>query len=392
MSLELFIAKRYLRSKRRHPFVGVVSLISVAGIAVGVAALIATLAVMNGFDSDLKSRIIGLHAHLVIERQGGVADWKALSAHARGDRDVLAAAPFIEGQALIETGGFAAGVLIRGIDPEAEKGVSKFDQYVIRGKFSGRPNGAVVGLELAKRAGLELGSVFRIATQETDKPFEAKVEGIFSSGMYDYDANLVFLGEADARRLFKSSGALGLSVAVRDADRADAIKQRLAARLGPGYSVRSWMDLNRTFFAALKLEKITMFVILALIILVASLNIAGSLTILVMDKTRDIGVLKAIGLESGRVAKIFAWDGLILGLLGAGTGLALGLGICWVLQKFRIVDLPKDIYYIEKLPVLVNISDVAWVVGTAVALSFLSALYPAITAVKLDPVKALRSE
>jgi lipoprotein-releasing system permease protein len=234
--------------------------------------------------------------------------------------------------------------------------------------------------------------VFRIATQETDKPFEAKIEGVFSSGMYDYDANLVFLGEADARRIFQASGGLGLSVAVRDADQADAVKKRLAARLGSGYSVRSWMDLNRTFFAALKLEKITMFVILALIILVASLNIAGSLTILVMDKTRDIGVLKAIGLESGRVARIFAWDGLILGLLGAGTGLGLGLGICWFLAKFRIVDLPKDIYYIEKLPVLVNAADVSWVVGTAVALSFLSALYPAVTAVRLDPVKALRAE
>lgn len=392
MNLELFIARRYLRSKRRHPFVGVVSWISVAGIAVGVAALIATLAVMNGFDQDLKSRIIGLRAHLVVEQEGGVTDWRALASKFRGDRDVIAAAPFIEGQALIEARGFASGVLVRGIEPEAEKRVSKFHQYVTEGGLSGKAGGAVIGNELAKRAGLAVGSPFRIATQDTEKPFQAVVEGIFSSGMYDYDANILFLGESDARRLFPASAAPGLSVAVRDPDRADAVKQRLSTLLGRGYYVRSWMDLNRSFFSALKLEKIVMFIILALIILVASLNIAGSLTILVMDKTRDIGVLKATGLESRRVAKIFAIDGLILGVAGAGTGLLLGLGICGVLANFRILDLPKDIYYIERLPVQIDAGDVLSVVLTAIALSFLSALYPALTAVRLDPVKALRSE
>lgn len=392
MNLELFLALRYLRSKRRHPFVGVVSWISVVGIAVGVAALIATLAVMNGFDQDLKGRIIGLRAHLVVEGPGGIADWRSLAARVQTDREVVAAAPFIEGQALIESRGFASGVLVRGVDPEAERRVSRFHQSLTEGTLQQRPGSAVVGAELAKRAGLVVGSSFRVATQETDKPFGAVVDGIFSSGMYDYDANLIFLNESAARRLFPSSGSAGLSVAVRDAERAQAVKKRLMDLLGPGHFVRSWMDLNRTFFSALKLEKIVMFVILALIILVASLNIAGSLTVLVIDKTRDIGVLKAIGMESGRVARVFALDGLMLGVSGAGAGLVLGLALCGVLARFRIVDLPKDIYYIDRLPVQVNPLDVLWVVGVAVALSFLSALYPAAMAVRLDPVRALRNE
>ena len=392
MNLEFFIARRYLRSKRRHPFVGVVSLISVIGIAVGVAALIATLAVMNGFDQDLKSRIIGLRADLVVEQEGGVQDWRALTARIRSDKEVVNAAPFIEGQALLEKQGFASGVLLRGIDPAAERNVSKFHEYIQRGTLSSRVGSAVVGEELAKRAGLEIGSVFRIATQETQKPFQGVVEGIFSSGMYDYDANLIFLNEADTRTLFKQTGGVGLSVALKNSEHADAVKQRLAVLLGPGYFVRSWMDLNRSFFSALKLEKIVMFIILALIILVASLNIAGSLTILVMDKRRDIGVLKALGLESGRVAKIFAFDGFFLGLAGAGAGLVLGLGLCGILATFKIVDLPKDIYYIDRLPVRVDPVDVLWVVGVAVLLSFLSALYPAVMAVRLDPVKALRAD
>lgn len=392
MNLELFIAKRYLRSKRRHPFVGVVSLISVAGIAVGVAALIATLAVMNGFDEDLKSRIIGLRSHLVVDQEGGISDWKILAAHLRKEPGVSGAAPFIEGQALIESKGFASGVLVRGIDPEAEKQVSQFHSYLTEGRLSGKSGGVVVGNELAKRAGLSVGSMIRMASQETEKPITATVEGIFSSGMYDYDANLVFTDLSDAKALFLSSAATGLSVSLHDAEKAEAAKKHLAMRLGHGYYVRSWMDLNRTFFSALKLEKIAMFVILALIVLVASLNIAGSLTILVMDKTRDIGVLKALGLPSERVARIFAWDGLLLGLGGSGTGLGLGLALCAVLARFKIVDLPKDIYYIDHLPVRVDPVDVAWVMGVAVALSLLSALYPALMAVRLDPVKALRSE
>lgn len=393
MSWHLFIAKRYLWSKRRHPFVGVVSTISVLGIMVGVAALIAVLAVMNGFDQDLKSRIIGMRSHLVIEKEEAFSDYpKVVSALQKMDF-VKAYSPYVEGQALLQVGEWGAGVLLRGIEPEKEKQVSKFYDYLQQGTLSDSEGGVAVGTELARRAHLQIGSEVLIATQNTKKPARFRVEGIFSSGMFEYDANLLFMNLASAQKLYEMSAAVsGLSVELQNADRAHIAQEKIQTLLNYPFVVRTWMDMNRTLFSALKLEKLVMFLILALIILVACLNIAGSLTILVMDKTKEIGVMRALGASSGDMVKIFAADGLVLGSLGSVMGLAMGTLICWVLQNTSLLELPKEIYYIDRIPVQMNSWDTALVVLVAVALSFLSALYPAWTAGRLDPVKALRYE
>ena len=392
MSFELFIAKRYLWSKRRHPFVGVVSTISMLGITVGVAALIVVLAVMNGFDEDLKARIIGMRAHLVIEKDGAFEDWAATADEVRKLSGVVGAAPYVEGQALVQVGEWGTGVLVRGVDPRLERTVTRFYQYLAQGTLSDRADGIAVGSELARRAHLGLGSKVQIATQGMDKPLVATVEGIFSSGMYDYDANLVFLNLKNARKIFGLRGVSGVSVSLKNAELAGSAKSRIASHLGAPYFVRTWMDMNSTFFSALKLEKVTMFLILALIILVACLNIAGSLTILVMDKTKDIGVLKALGATSASLMKIFAWDGLILGVAGSGIGFLAGTGVCALLGRYSFVELPKEIYYLDRLPVKMSFADTGLVVLVAVALSFLSSVYPAAMAGRLDPVKALRYE
>ena len=393
MSFEWLVAKRYLWSKRRHPFVGVVSGISMVGIAVGVAALIVVLAVMNGFDEDMKSRIIGLRAHLVVEKDGEFRESAAVMQMLEKTGLIAGVSSYVEGQALFQVGEWGTGVMVRGIDTHREKTVSRFYQYVKQGILSDRPDGVVVGSELAHRAGLKLGSNILIATQAMDKPSPLVVEGIFSSGMYEYDANLVFVNLPNAQKLFAmKDGVTGLSIYLKNADQAEVVKKRVHGLLGYPYQVRTWMDMNRTLFSAVKLEKVVMFLILALIILVASLNIAGSLTILVMDKTKDVGVLRALGASSMSLVKIFALDGLVLGLLGAGSGFAAGTGICWILKHYSFIELPKEIYYIDRLPVKMNPMDTLWVIAVAVGLSFVSAFYPALMAGRLDPVKALRYE
>jgi len=393
MSYEWFIAQRYFRSKRRHPFVGVTSGIAVAGIAVGVAALITVLAVMNGFDEELKNRIIGMRAHLVIEKDGNFTEAALLSEKLGKIKGIRGAASYVEGQALLQAGEWGAGVLVRGVDVEKEKSVSRFFDSLVEGTLSGAPNSAVIGSELAKRARLKIRSEFLLLSQNQEKPIRYTVEGIFSSGMYEYDANLVFLNLQNARMLFQmKDGASGVSVALENPERADQVKREIQKHLSYPYDVRTWMEANKTLFGALKLEKTVMFLILALIIFVACLNIAGSLTILVMDKTKDIGVLKALGATQISLVKIFALDGIWIGSLGAVFGFLLGWALCALLKNTSWVELPKEIYYMDRLPVRMGAWDTARVIAVAVFLSWASALYPAWTAGRLDPVKALRYE
>ena len=393
MGADLLIAKRYLWSKRRHPFVGIMTGVSVLGILVGVAALIVVLAVMNGFDEDLKSRIIGVRAHLVIEKEAPFENYGEVMRTLVKYREVAGASPFVEGQALVQKGEWGTGVLVHGIDPRGEKTVSKFYDYLVKGTFTDKEDSIVVGSELARRASLQIGSTLQILSQNAKEPLVFKVEGIFSSGMYEYDANLVFLNLAGSQKLFEMKNTVsGISLRLKDAEKADAFKRRLAPALGASYFVRTWMDMNKTLFSALKLEKLVMFLILALIVLVACLNIAGSLTVMVMDKTKDVGILKVLGMPPGDLMRIFALDGLWIGFLGASLGLGLGTLVCQILKHYQFVELPKEIYYVNSLPVRMNALDVIAVVSVAIVLSFLSAIYPAMMAAKLDPVKALRYE
>lgn len=393
MGADLLIAKRYLWSKRRHPFVGIMTGVSVLGILVGVAALIVVLAVMNGFDEDLKSRIIGVRAHLLVEKESSFDNYADVMRSLAKHREVAGVSPFIEGQALVQKGEWGAGVLVHGIDPRGERSVSKFYDHLIEGTFTGAGGTIVVGSELARRATLKVGSALQVLSQNSKEPLTFNVEGIFSSGMYEYDANLVFLNLTDSQRLFEMESAVsGLSLRLKDAEKAEAFKKKIAIGLGASYFVRTWIDMNKTLFSALKLEKIVMFLILALIVLVACLNIAGSLTVMVMDKTKDIGILRTLGMPPADLRKIFALVGLWIGSLGAFLGLGLGALICEVLKRTQFLELPKEIYYISSLPVRINAMDVVAIVLVAILLSFLSAFYPAMMAAKLDPIKALRYE
>ncbi len=394
MGAETFIAGRYLWSGRRHPFVGIINLVSIAGISLGVAILIIVMAVMNGFDQDLKDRLIGMRSHLSVEREGPFTEHERVIGFLKKTEGVRAASPFVQGEAVIQKGEWGAGILVRGVDTRREKSVSKLYGYFTEGTLPDRAGAAAIGSVLADKARLALGSEFSILSGSSKKPMTFRVEGIFSSGMYEYDERLVFMGLKDAQELFGIAPAVsGLSVRLEDADGAARDRNRIQKGLGREYFVMSWMDMNKALMGALRLEKTVMFLILALIILVASLNVAGSLTILVISKTKDIGVLKALGMTSFDLVKVFALNGFFLGAGGALAGLAAGMGGCYLIQRYGFVEMPKEIYFgVERLPVSVDFHDVLAVLGVAVALGFFSSFYPALMAGRLDPVKALRYE
>ena len=393
MGFELWIASRYIWSKRRHPFVGIIGAVSVLGICVGVAVLIIVLGVMSGFDEELKERIIGMHAHVVIQKDGRFLQEENFLNKIDSTKDVKGSSFFIDGQAFLQTPLANCGVLVRGIDLQREAKVSKFNSYLKEGRLTETDSGVVLGVELAKKLKVGAGAEVFLISEKLKKPKAYRVEGIFTSGMYEYDANLVYMTLQGAQKLFALDGEVtGLSVAIKKSDEADKVKVEIQKALGYPYYVMTWMDMNRTLFSVLKLEKIVMFLILAMIILVACLNIAGSLTIMVMDKTRDIGILKALGAPPMGLVKIFLIDGLFIGVIGSGLGLAIGVGVCKLLKAHSFLTLPKEIYNMDKLPVQMSLFDNTMVIAVAISLSLIASLYPALVAGKLDPVKALRYE
>ncbi len=395
MKLELFISLRYLATKRKEKFISLISVISVLGVAIGVMALIIVIAVMTGFDKDLRDKIVGNYSHITISSPAGIENnaYPDLAKKIKSVPRVKGVSPYINGQALVKEQDkfFALGV--KGIDPLGEPQVTGIDKYIIRGSLEAlKDDTVIVGKELAAYLGLRLGSNVLIYSP-LGQQHNLKVAGIFSSGMYDYDLNLAFTN------LKTAQGILGLedrfsAVAVKldDLYAADAVRAQLISLLGFNYNFKTWMEANQNFFAALKLEKLTMFIILTLIILVASLNIISTLVVMVVEKTKDIGILKAIGMSSAQIRKIFTYQGLLIGTSGIFLGTLAGISICSLLKKYQFIKLPQDIYYIDKLPVSLTWPDIGLIVAAALGITLISTIYPAIKAAGLKPVEALRYE
>jgi len=363
------------------------------GVAVGVMALIVVLAVMSGFDNDLRERIVGTNSHIVIEAEGGIEDYNELSDKINKVPHVVSSAPFVNGQALIRQNDQVIGVIFRGIDPEREKQVTNIGEYMEQGSFSLEKEDVLIGRELSWRLGLKVGDRVSLVSAATPKPKEFKVKGIFNSGMFDYDMNLVFTSLEGAQDFYKVEGlAGGIGVKVDDVYKVERIKNEIQSSIGFNYWARTWSELNKNLFSALKLEKITMFIILALIVLVACFNIISTLIMMVMEKTKDIGILKSIGATNSSIKKIFILNGFFIGFLGTLLGAAAGFILCHLLKTYEFVKLPSDIYYIDRLPINVNIQDSVAVIIAAILISLAATLYPAHQAAKLEPVEALRYE
>jgi lipoprotein-releasing system permease protein len=393
MRWELFISWRYFKVRRKERFISLVSLISILGIALGVMALIVVISVMNGFDQELRERIVGVNPHIYIERQAGLDNPEALLKDLDRRRGVEGASLFINGQALFKVDKQVTGVMLRGIDPERESKVTKIEKYLEQGSLDLSAGDIIIGTELARRFYLNLGDRVSLISPSQGKDFTFHVAGIFNSGMYEYDLNLVFTNIKAAQRIFNMRGLVsGIGVRLDNLYRAGALSKSLQQELGYPFWVRDWMSMNKSLFSALKLEKTTMFVIVALVVLVACFNIVAHLIMMVMEKTKDIGILKAIGATNRAIKKIFTFAGLLIGFWGTAIGTGLGLLLCYLLKTYEFIKLPADIYYIKTLPVQMRWMDSVVIVISAVVISLLATIYPAHQAAKLNPADTLRYE
>jgi lipoprotein-releasing system permease protein len=402
VSLEFFIARRYLQAKRKGLFAVVTTSIGVAGVTVGVAALITTLSVMNGFQADIQRKIVGAQAHITVYGAESPADAARITEIVRSDADVAATAPFVFGQAILTSHNRSLGVVLKGLDPTQEFKVNDLALKLVGGSWDGVKDGKipgiVLGVELADRMGADVGSeVVLVSPQSVVTPLgllpkmqRFNVAGLLKTGYYEYDNGTAWTDLTAAEKfLGREGGAKGVGVKLKDLRRADAAAKRLRGALGFSRVVRTYAQMNQTLFAALKLEKTVMFIILMLITLVASLNIASTQILRTVEKTRDIGLLKAMGAHARMIEKIFLVEGILIGGSGVVAGMALGFLLCWVIATFPIVELPADIYYLSRVPVDVRPWDVGAVAIMGLTLTLLATIYPARRAAKSDPVEAI---
>ncbi|HDZ62657.1 MAG TPA: lipoprotein-releasing ABC transporter permease subunit [Nitrospirae bacterium] len=405
---QLFIAFRYFRSKKTNRGISLNTLISVGGVALGVTALTTVLSVMGGFHDDLQSKILGVNAHIVVlNYTGKIKDHELLIEKINRIQGVSSSSPVVYGQVMLGFEDRANGVMVRGIEPEIESETTDVLEFIKEGSVedfienSSDIPGIAVGRGLSRNLGLFVGDEITMISPVGDigpmgmlpKMKKFKVAAIFEVGMYEYDSSLALVNMADAQEFFKLDGEVtGIEVKVDNIYNSKEIAEKVESLLGAPHYARDWMEMNRNLFSALELEKYVMFLILVLVILVASFNIISNLIMIVMEKAREIAVIKAMGAAKGGIMLIFMAHGLIIGVIGTAIGLASGYVLCRLLQTYQFIDLPPDVYYLSYLPVRVSMVEFIVVASTAVMISFIATIYPSWQAAKMDPVEALRYE
>jgi lipoprotein-releasing system permease protein len=404
---ELHIAFRYLLAKRKQAFISVISLISTLGVAVGVMAVVVALAIMTGLQQELRDRIVGSSPHVYVYNRAGMADYKAEIAKLEKVPHVIGAAPAILGRALVSAQTRTEPLQIKGIDPALEPAVTDIKRAIITGSIdalSPRTDddvpGVLLGKDLAATLGVSVGDSVNVTTPEgiltpngrMPYPRRLRVAGTFSLGLYEFDTTIGYVTLDAARRLFAKDGADLIQLRVDDIWSAGAVARSVEATLGEDYSAQDWGSMNRQLFSALALEKIAVSLAIGLIVMVAALNIIASLILLVMEKSRDIAILKTMGANARSVTTIFMAQGLIIGIVGTAAGGAVGAIASKVLDKYQLIRVPVDVYQVSHLPFTVLPRDFIIVVTVAILVCFVATIYPSRQAARLDPAQALRYE
>lgn len=403
MLCELWLSQRYLKTGKKERIISITALISMLGIALGVLVLIVVIGVMSGFDVYLQDKMVGTNSHLLLEFHSAPKEPYRLIDKLKVMPHIVASAPYISGQAFLKLGPQIIGLEMRGIDPKLQIGVSKLKEYFRQGSLDLEGNEVILGGELAARLGLNIGDKIALISPVTLTKTEFSISGLFNSGMYLYDSSLVMTSLKGAQDFFKMPDSIsGISIKIDDILRAEAVREDIYQNLGGlgQYEVRTWIDANRNFLNALKLEKAVMFIVVTMTTVVAAFGIASCLIMSVMSRIKDIGILRSVGAKTKSILQVFIFQGLTIG----ATGIILGLlgGISLTLSLNKVVDfiskligrslVPKDIYYFDRIPTNINTADVTLIVVCALVITLIASIYPAYYASRINPSEALRHE
>ena len=420
-SFELFVARRYLTAKGKDTFLSVITLISIGGVTLGVTALVVVISVMNGFEIDLREKILGTTAHITVLHVGreGITDYPEVAAEVERVEGVEAVAPFVFVEGILSSKHDSIGAVIRGVDMASHREISTIEDKIVEGtmdfdvakKSTLEPelggyvppdDGIVLGVELARNLGVDLNDTVTLISPQViwnplapvpPKMKNFRVVGIFDVGMFEFDSSLAYIDLKTAQEFLAIPRKVnGLEVRVADVFDAPLVSARINDALGLPYFARDWTITHEQLWTMLALEKHTMFVILTLIILVAAFNILSTLIMIVIEKTAEIGIMKAMGATNGAVVRIFVLEGLIIGTVGTALGVVAGLGLCRILERYQFVKLPAEVYALRTLPVVVQPLDVLFICVVALTISVAATIYPAWRAARLEPVEAIQHE
>ena len=411
MNYEFFVARRYLRARQKTGFINLITYISVIGVAIGVAALIIVLSVMNGFESEVRSRIVGFDTHIRLRTYHdlGIDDYPEIMNMIEGVPHIIGMSPYIDEKGLLRHGEYSDGILVRGADPATLNDVSDLHKNIVYGELNlglvpqeeGRDlPGMVVGRWLSERILADIGDkVVLISLTGVSSMFQVPpvkqfvITGFFETGMYEYDNTYAYISLEAAQDLFKYGEKVsGIEIRLDDLYKANTVVDRINDELGFPYFPLTWFDMRSNLFSWMQIEKWAMFIVLSLIILVAAFNIISTLIMVVMEKTREIGILKSMGASRKSITRIFLYEGIVVGVVGTFIGFVIGFGLCWAQLKYEFFSLPGDVYFISTLPIKMQAMDFILIGVAGLIICLLAAVYPAKRAAALDPVEAIRYE